>query len=211
MSGDVYVRFRESLGVRFPRATRLVVGFQNRADAVRFQAELAERFHRFGLELHADKTRLIEFGRYAAGRRSGRGEGKPETFNFLGFTHICGKTRQGWFQVKRKSVRKRVRAKLKEIKQQLRRRMHDPVRDTGRWLGPVIRGWFNYHAVPDNCQTLQQFRTQVTRLWLQTLRRRSQRGRRRWDWKRMARLADRWLPKARIRHPYPHQRLIVTT
>jgi RNA-directed DNA polymerase len=201
-SGDVIV-------VRY--ADDFVLGFQHRREAERFQRQLRERMAQFGLTLHPDKTRLIEFGRFAADNRDKRGEGRPETFAFLGFTHISGKTRKGWFQVKRQSIGKRMRSKLQEIKLQLRRRMHDPVGNTGRWLRSVVRGWLNYHAVPDNSQAIQQFRTQVTRLWLHSLRRRSQRGRHRWNWDRMNRLAESWLPKARVLHPYPDQRLIVTT
>ncbi|MEN6426051.1 MAG: hypothetical protein ABFE13_11850 [Phycisphaerales bacterium] len=208
MSGDVPVRFCESAGVRFPRATLLVMGFQHRDDADRFLRELRERFAKFGLELHPEKTRLIEFGRYAAERRSRRGEGKPETFNFLGFTHCCGKTRKGAFTVKRRSIAKRMRAKLQEIKQQLIRRMHQAVIEVGAWLGSVVRGWFQYHAVPGNSRSLDRFRTQVARLWLHVVRRRSQKGRH-WTWKRMTRLAWRWLPKPQILHPYPNERLIV--
>lgn len=200
--GDVIV-------VRY--ADDFVMGFQHRGEAERFLKQLRERMKRFGLNLHPEKTRLIEFGRFAADNRDQRGEGKPETFNFLGFTHISGKTRKGWFQVKRQSIGKRIQAKLQEIKKLLQRRRHNSVRETGQWLGSVVRGWLNYHAVPDNSRAIQAFRTQITRLWLQALRRRSQKGRRRWDWARMGRLADHWLPKARILHPYPNQRLIVTT
>jgi RNA-directed DNA polymerase len=192
-------------------ADDFVIGFQHRGEAERFLKQLRERMKRFGLNLHPEKTRLIEFGRFAAETRDKRGQGKPETFNFLGFTHISGKTRKGWFQVQRQSIGKRVRAKLQEIKTQLRRRMHDPVDETGRWLRSVVRGWLNYHAVPGNSRAIQEFRTQVTRLWLRALRRRSQKGRRRWGWDRMKRLVAQWLPKARIVHPYPTQRLIVRT
>jgi RNA-directed DNA polymerase len=209
MSREIHVRFRESPGVRVPRATRLVMGFQYRDDAQRFLAELRNRFARFGLELHPEKTRLLEFGRFAAANRAERGEGKPETFDFLGFTHCCGKTRAGAFWVKRLSIAKRMRAKLQAIKQQLTRHMHRPVIEVGRWLRSVVQGWFNYHAVPGNRRCLDQFRTQVARLWLHVLRRRSQKGRR-WTWARMARVIQRWLPKTHIRHPFPNQRLIVT-
>ena len=189
-------------------ADDFVVGFQDRVDAERFLRELRRRFERFGLQLHPDKTRLIEFGRYAAERRAGRGLGKPETFDFLGFTHYCGTTRKGTFTIKRKSVAKRMRAKLQEIKQQLRQRMHDAVVEVGQWLRSVVRGWFNYHAIPGNSACLNQFRTQVQRLWRRILRSRSQKGRC-WTWLRMSRLIDRWLPTARILHPYPEQRLTV--
>jgi RNA-directed DNA polymerase len=189
-------------------ADDFVVGFQDRADAERFLRELRRRLERFGLQLHPDKTRLIEFGRYAAERRAERGLGKPETFDFLGFTHYCGTTRKGTFTIKRKSVAKRMRAKLQEIKQRLRQRMHDAVAEVGGWLRSVVRGWFNYHAIPGNSKCLDQFRTQVQRLWLRTLRSRSQKGDC-WTWDRVRRLIQRWLPTARILHPYPEQRLVV--
>lgn len=166
---------------------------------------------KFGLRLHPGKTRLIEFGRYAEERRMKRGDGKPETFNYLGFTHYCGKTRKGWFTIKRQTIGKRMRAKLKEIKEELRRRMHWGVGKVGRWLRAVVQGWFNYHAVPGNFRHLSAFRTQITRMWLATLRRRSQKSRRRWNWERMKRLDEYWLPRARILHPYPNQQMIVTT
>jgi RNA-directed DNA polymerase len=190
-------------------ADDFVMGFQDRGDAERFLRELRGRFEQFGLQLHPEKTRLIEFGRFAAERREKRGQGKPETFNFLGFTHCCGTTRKGAFTIKRKSIAKRMRAKLQEIKQQLRARMHNAVIEVGRWLRSVVQGWFNYHAVPGNSNSLDEFRTQVERLWLHTLRRRSQKGRK-WTWGRMNRLARKWLPKARILHPYPSERLIVS-
>jgi RNA-directed DNA polymerase len=199
-TGDVII-------VRY--ADDFVIGFEKQADAERCLGELRDRFCEFGLELHPEKTRLIEFGRYAAERRNKRGQGKPETFNFLGFTHICDKTRKGTFTIKRKSIAKKMRAKLQEIKTQLLRCLHGDVKDTGRWLRQVVQGWFNYHAVPGNFPCLGQFRTAVTRLWLRTLRRRSQRGRV-WNWTRMQSLCQRWLPKPRILHPYPNQRLLVT-
>jgi len=199
-SGDVII-------VRY--ADDIVVGFQNRRDAERFQGELRERFAKFNLELHAEKTRLIEFGRYAASSRKGRGEGKPESFDFLGFTHICGTTRMGWFQVKRRTIRKRLRAKLKEVKASLKRRMHRPVPETGKWLGTVIAGHARYYGVPGNIQSLRQFRDEVVRHWKRTLERRSQKGG--LQWTRMQRLVKRWIPPLRICHPYPSQRLVVTT
>lgn len=201
-TGDVIV-------VRY--ADDFVMGFQHREEAERFVRELRERMRKFGLTLHPEKTRLIEFGRFAAQNRKRRGQGRPESFNFLGFTHSCGQTRKGWFTVRRQSMSKRLRAKLGEIEDELRKRMHQRVREVGRWLRAVVQGWMNYHAVPGNYQSVNQFRIQVTRQWLRTLRRRSQRGRRRWNWKRMSRLATHWLPKARILHPYPDQRLIVRT
>ena len=190
-------------------ADDFVMGFQHREDAERFRQDLRERLAKFGLELHPEKTRLIEFGRFAAQRRIERGEGKPETFDFLGFTHCCGKTREGWFTIKRVSIAKRLRGKLQDIKHRLKRAMHREVGEVGQWLRSVVQGWFNYHAVPGNRRCLDQFRTQVARLWRYVLRRRSQK-RRRWTWDRMRPLIDRWLPKARILHPYPNERLIVS-
>jgi group II intron reverse transcriptase/maturase len=190
-------------------ADDFVMGFQSQVDAERFLRELRERMEQFGLQLHPEKTRLVEFGRYGAERREKRGEGKPETFNFLGFTHCCGTTRKGAFTIKRKSIAKRLRAKLQEIKQQLKFRMHSKVKEVGSWLNSVVRGWLNYHAVPGNIDCLDDFHTQVERLWLRILRRRSQKGRS-WSWKRFQRLARRWLPKAQILHPYPDERFAVT-
>src|ERR1017187_8538851 len=185
-----------------------VLGFQFRADADRFLNEFRERLGKFGLELHPDKTRRIEFGRFAEQNRKQRGEGKPETFDFLGFTHISGKDRNGSYAVKRKTVSKRMRAKLLEIKQQLRRRMHEPVADTGKWLKSVVQGYFNYYAVPGNIDSLSVFRDRLTGHWWHTLRRRSQK--RRLSWTRMLALADRWLPRPRVLHPYPADRFAAT-
>ena len=196
----------EVIFVRY--ADDFVMGFQHRSDAERCLQELQRRCAKFGLELHPDKTRLIAFGRFAAERRTKRGLAKPETFDFLGFTHYCGTTRKGAFTIKRQSVAKRLRAKLQAIKAQLLRRMHFPVADVGKWLRSVVQGWFNYHAVPGNSACLDQFRTQVGRLWCAVLRRRSQRGRA-WSWARVSRLLRCWLPRARILHPYPDQRLTV--
>ena len=190
-------------------ADDFVMGFQYQEDARRFLEALRKRLAKFSLELHPEKTRLIEFGRFAAERREKRGQGKPETFNFLGFTHGCGKTRKGEFTIKRKSIAKRLRAKLQEIKLQLIRCMHRPVVEMGKWLRSVVQGWMNYHAVPGNIHSLDQFRTQTARLWLHVLRRRSQKGRKR-TWERFKRLIQRWLPKSKILHPYPNERLIVT-
>jgi RNA-directed DNA polymerase len=186
-----------------------VMGFQHQDDATRFLRDLRERFARFQLELHPEKTRLIEFGRYAAERRSGRGAGKPETFNFLGFTHISGKTRRGAFTVQRRSIAKRMRVKLREIKAQLARFRHELLSKVGSWLRAVVQGWYRYHAVPGNYPKLDQFSTAVDRLWLRAIRRRSQRGRRRWTWQRFHTLARRWLPTPRILHPYPDKRFAV--
>jgi group II intron reverse transcriptase/maturase len=190
-------------------ADDFVMGFQSPVDAERFLRELHKRMEQFGLQLHPEKTRLIEFGRYAAERREKRGESKPETFNFLGSTHCCGTTRKGAFTIKRKSIAKRIRAKLQEIKQQLKLRMHRKVSDVGSWLRSVVRGWLNYHAVPGNINCLDEFCTQVERLWLRLLRRRSQKGRS-WSWARFQRLARRWIPKPQILHPYPDERFAVT-
>ena len=183
-----------------------VLGFQYRADADRFLVTLRERLSKFGLELHPDKTRRIEFGRYAEENRKRRGEGKPETFDFLGFTHICGKNSRGWFTVRRISIRKRMRAKLRQIKLQLRQRMHDPASQTGTWLKSVVQGYFNYHAVPGNVDSLGMFRERVISYWWRTLRRRSQRSR--VTWKCMLELAGRWLPQPKTLHPYPDARFL---
>ena len=199
--GDVIV-------VRF--ADDFVIGFQHRSDAERLHKDLEERFDKFKLRLHPEKTRLIEFGYFAASNRRRRGQGKPETFNFLGFTHICGKKRSnGMFTVYRRTISKRDRAKLKEIKAGLRRRMHLPVPQVGKWLKTVIEGHNRYYGVPSNTQSLSSFRFQVARRWFRSLRRRSQRTR--LTWERMYRLIDRWLPPPRIHHPYPLRRLGVIT
>jgi group II intron reverse transcriptase/maturase len=190
-------------------ADDFVVGFEWEWDAQRFLADLRERFAKFGLELHPDKTRLIEFGRYAADNRKARGLGKPETFNFLGFTHMCGKTRKGRFALKRTTISKRMRAKLKEVKDQLVRRRYQSLPEQGKWLGSVVRGHCAYYAVPGNSDAIKAFRDQVTRHWLMALRRRSQRHR--LTWQRMNRLATRWLPPARIMHPYPNVRFDART
>jgi RNA-directed DNA polymerase len=190
-------------------ADDFVVGFEHKVDAQRFLADLRERFANFGLELHPDKTRLIEFGRFAAERREARGLGKPETFAFLGFTHLCGKTRSGRFWLKRITISKRMRAKLAEVKDQLRRRQHQPIPEQGKWLASVVRGHLAYYAVPGNTDATAAFRDQVRRLWFKALRRRSQRTR--INWARMSRLATRWLPPARIMHPYPEVRFDART
>lgn len=188
-------------------ADDFVIGFQDHAEAQACLEALRERFAKFGLKLHPEKTRLIEFGRYAAERRTRRGEGKPETFDFLGFTHVVAKTRShGRFTVHRYSISKRLRAKLHQISDELRKRLHRPLGETGRWLHRVVQGWLNYHAVPFNSRQMNRFLKGVTRLWLSALRRRSQRGRRRWTWERMSRLAARHLPRPKILHPYPHKR-----
>jgi RNA-directed DNA polymerase len=178
-------------------------------EAERFWVELRERFHRFNLELHPEKTRLIEFGRFAVERRKRRGEGKPETFDFLGFTHMCGKTRKGKFTVRRKTVANRLRRKLHEVKRTLRKRMCLPIPSQGTWLRAVLLGYYRYFAVPRNSSLLRVFREGILRSWCRTLRRRSQRHR--ITWRRMYALAQQWLPQPRILHPYPAQRLCVTT
>jgi RNA-directed DNA polymerase len=179
-----------------------VLGFQYREDADRFLEQLRERLRKFGLELHPDKTRLIEFGRYAAERRKQRGEGKPETFNFLGFTHICGRSRKtGYFTVHRKTIGKRMAAKLKAIGEKLRKRMHESAGVTLEWLISVVRGYFQYHAIPGNEQRLWAFRKDVLRRWLQTLRRRSQRSR--WTWESFQERLGILLPPVEVLHPYP--------
>lgn len=188
-------------------ADDFVVGFEHRADAEQFQQDLTERLGEFNLELQAEKTRLIEFGRFAATNREKRGEGKPETFNFLGFTHICGKTRKGSFTVKRQTMRKRLRAKVRAIKIELKHRLHEPVPKQGEWLRSVILGHFRYYGVPMNGPALSEFRQQIIRAWKRALSRRGQNAR--LTWARMSRLARNWLPTPRIYHLYPSQRLIV--
>jgi hypothetical protein len=182
------------------------MGFQYRDDAERFRQDLAERMQKFGLTLHPDKTRLIEFGRYAASNRQRGGRGKPETFDFLGFTHCCGQTRRGAFKLLRISIAKRMRATLQSIKEKLRKRMHQPLHVTGAWLSRVMQGWLRYHAVPGNYQRLNQFRNAVARLWLRAIRRRSEKARSRWNWKRFQPHLQRWFPRTRILHPYPEDR-----
>jgi len=190
-------------------ADDFIVGFEHEQDARRFLDELRERLARFGLELHPDKTRLIEFGRYAAERRRTRGLGKPETFNFLGFTHICAKSRNGRFWLKRITVSKRMRAKLKAVNDQLKRRRHLPVPVQGRWLRSVVQGHLAYYAVPGNTDAVTAFRFHLTRHWFTALRRRSQR--KRLNWERMRRIMNRWLPEVRVMHPFPEVRFAART
>jgi group II intron reverse transcriptase/maturase len=193
----------EMIVVRY--ADDAVLGFQYREEAEKFLEQLRERVGKFGLELHPEKTRLIEFGRYATERRGKRGEGKPETFNFLGFTHICGRNHQtGNFQVYRKTIGKRMAAKLKQIGEKLRERMHESIPDTSKWLGAVVRGYFRYHGVPRNEERLKVFRHEVLRMWWRQLRRRSQRSR--WSWKRFQELLGCLIPEVEIVHPYPEVR-----
>jgi RNA-directed DNA polymerase len=189
-------------------ADDFVVGFQHESDARRFLDDLRERFRRFNLELHAEKTRVIEFGRFASERRERRGQGKPETFNFLGFTHICDKTRKGArFIVLRQTIARRTHAKLAKLTEALRRRVCQPIGDVGRWLGQVLRGHYRYYGVPRNYPALDRFRDRVRRLWQRALSRRSQKGR--VGEARMSQLAACWLPTPRICHPYPEARLRV--
>ncbi|HKW91280.1 MAG TPA: group II intron reverse transcriptase/maturase [Methylomirabilota bacterium] len=197
----------EMIFVRF--ADDYIAGFEHRQDAERFQADLRERLARFSLELKAEKTRLVQFGRYAAQQRAARGLGRPETFDFLGFTHICAKTRGGVFQVKRITISKRMRTKLREVKEELKRRKHLPIPEQGRWLGSVVRGHLAYYAAPGNIDAVLAFRTQATRHWFKALRRRSQRTQ--LTWERMGHLANRWMPPARIHHPFPEARFDVRT
>jgi RNA-directed DNA polymerase len=190
-------------------ADDIVVGFEHETDARRFWEAIRKRLEDFSLSLHSDKTRLIEFGRHAAVRRAQRGLGKPETFKFLGFVFICGRTRKGKFQLRRKSRRDRMRAKLRQVKENLRRQMHQPIPEQGRWLAQVIRGYFAYHAVPLNYPALSAFRYHIKRLWLRTLRRRSQKDR--FAWERMPKLANDFLPQPKILHPWPSVRFAVST
>jgi group II intron reverse transcriptase/maturase len=198
--GDVII-------VRF--ADDFICGFQHQQDARRFLADLRQRLAKFGLDLHPAKTRLIEFGRFAAANRAARGLGKPETFAFLGFTHVCATTRAGWFQLKRITIAKRVRTSLREVRDQLRKRMHQPIPVQGRWLASVVRGHMAYYAVPGNVQAVAAFRDEVTRHWFKALRRRSQRTT--VTWARMSRIEARWLPRARVMHPYPDSRFDART
>src|SRR6266581_926717 len=182
-------------------ADDFIVGFQYERDARSFLDELRARLQEFALSLHPEKTRLIEFGRFAAKDRKARGQGKPETFNFLGFTFICGKTRSGKFLLIRKTRRDRMRAKLRRLKQEMWRRMHHPIPQQGKWLGHVVRGYFNYHAVPMNFRSLAAFRVEVAKRWRRVLSRRSQRGN--LNWAQMTQLMNEWLPRPRILHPWP--------
>lgn len=199
-NGDVVI-------VRY--ADDFVVGFQDRSDAEKFQSELRERMAEHGLELHPEKTRLLEFGRFAATNRAKRGAKKPETFEFLGFTHCCGKTKSGAFTVLRKTSAKRLRAKLAEVKEKLRQRRHTPVPDQGSYLRSVVRGHVNYYGVPRNAKAIRSFRYRVEMLWWKSLSKRSQRGY--VPQARMSKLLHRWIPPARVCHPWPDARFRVTT
>ena len=190
-------------------ADDFVVGFQYEDEAKRFHAELAERLRRFSRELHPDKTRLIRFGRHARQNSGGQdGRKKPETFDFLGFTHYCGVTRKGKFTIRRITMRKRLRAKLREVKRELRWRMHQSIAEQAKWLRSVVRGYYQYHAIPGNWSAIGAFRKQVARMWYWTLKRRSHKSR--LNWKRMRRIAEAVLPRARILHPWPEQRFAAT-
>jgi RNA-directed DNA polymerase len=188
-------------------ADDLVAGFQHQADAERFLKEFQQRLAKFGLEIHPEKTRMIEFGRSAQANRERRGEGKAETFTFLGFTHYCGTNSKGYFVVWRRTAAKRMRAKLQGIKQELRRKMHEPVGVVGRWLKRVVEGYYRYHAVPGNLGAMGTFRYRLCKLWRQVLRRRSQRRQPGWD--RLRPTFDRWIPRPRVLHPYPSVRFDV--
>jgi hypothetical protein len=193
--------------VRF--ADDYVVGFQHRDDAERFLAELRDRLAKFSLELHAEKTRLIQFGRFAVQQRKQRDLGKPETFDFLGFTHICGKTRSGRFALRRITITKRRRAKLHKVKEELVHRRYLPIPEQGQWLASVVRGHCAYYAVPGNYEAVDAFCGEVTKHWYRALRRRSQRTS--LTWERMSRLEARWLPPAKIMHPWPNVRFDANT
>jgi len=187
-------------------ADDIVVGFEHREEAERFRQELGARLAQFALTLNEEKTRLIEFGRHAAQRRKQRGEGKPQTFHFLGFTHICGETRKGKFQVVRKTMRKRMQAKLNELKIECRRRMHQRLQEQGEWVAAVLRGHYQHYGVPLNSRALTSFAYRVKRLWHRALRRRSQKAHT-LSWAKFKRITARWTPAGRIHHPYPFARL----
>lgn len=188
-------------------ADDIVVGFEHEADARRFWDAMRARLEKFELTLHPEKTRLLEFGRYVAARRQRVGLPRPETFTFPGFIFICGRSRRGAFQLQRKSRGDRMRAKLRQIKDDLRRRWHDSIPEQGKWLKQVVQGYFAYHAVPTNFRALQAFRHHVRTRWMRALRRRSQRDRT--SWTQMTRIADTWLPRPRILHPWPNRRFAV--
>lgn len=224
MLANIYLHYVLDLWIRNWRKTKargevcivryaddFVMAFQHKSDAHALLAHLRERLAKFGLELHPDKTRLIEFGKFAQENRAKAGLPKPETFDFLGFTHYCTKTRHdGSFAIGRRTMAKRLRAKAKEVRQALMRMRHLPVKETGQWLRSVLRGYYQYHAVPGNIGALDAFRTLIARAWLAALRRRSQRARRTLSWDRVQKLLSTWLPQPRILHPYPNQRLVVT-
>ncbi|MBN2235089.1 MAG: group II intron reverse transcriptase/maturase, partial [Opitutales bacterium] len=183
-----------------------VFGFQSESQAQAFLHELKERLSGYAMNLHPGKTRLIEFGRHAMLNRKNRGERRPETFDFLGFTHACGITRNGKFKLRRVTIAKRMTRKLAEIKDELRKRMHEPLIESGRWLRSVIQGVVRYFAVPGNLKSMRTFYTAIGRMWMHCIRRRSQKARTRWTWERFYRLQAQWLPRPRLSHPYPSQR-----
>ncbi|MHB1528682.1 MAG: reverse transcriptase domain-containing protein [Acidiferrobacteraceae bacterium] len=189
-------------------ADDIVMGFQHQTDAIRFHQEVQGRLQRFGLTLHPDKTRLVRFGRFAPAQNRKQGLGKPETFDFLGFTHFCGVSRQGRFLIHRKTRRDRLHGKLKAISRELKVRLHQPVRTVGMWLRTVVQGHLNYYSVPLNGAAISRFCYEVRSRWYRALCRRSQR--KRLNWKSFGPIADRWIPKATIVHPYPHQRFDAT-
>ena len=199
-SGDMII-------VRY--ADDIIVGFQKKSDANKFRHDLQQRLQGFGLELHPEKTRLVQFGKLAADFRKQDGKGRPETFDFLGFTHICGKSKRGKFLLHRRTIKKRMRASLRAIRSELMRRRHLPIPDQGRWLNRIVRGHYAYYGVPTNIHRMESFRDQVTRHWRHALMRRSQRHR--LDWDRMRLLAERWIPKAHIQHPWPNVRFDART
>ncbi len=218
---NIYLHYVFDLWVQWWRRTRargdiivvryaddFIVGFQHKSEAEQFLMDLRERFHKFHLELHPDKTRLLEFGALAAENRKRHGRGKPETFNFLGFTHICGKTRRGRYTVVRQTMRSRLQAKLNEIRIELRRRWHLPIPEVGQWLRSVVGGHIRYYGVPMNGRAISMFRFRIGWIWQRALARRSQRSR--MSWERTRRLIDKWLPPARICHPYPLRRLALS-
>jgi hypothetical protein len=202
-------RRREATGdmIILRYADDTVVGFEHEADARRFWDAMRERLREFSLSLHPDKTRLIEFGRHAAAGREKRGLGKPETFNFLGFTFICGKSRKGGFLLYRKSRGDRMRAKLRDVQEGLRQRRHQAIPLQGEWLRQIVSGYFNYHAVPTNSRALTVFHYHIRRLWLRTLQRRSEKDGS--TWRKIEKLAAEWLPKPRVLHPWPRERFAV--
>jgi len=198
--GEVYI-------IRF--ADDFVVGFQYKTDGKQFHQDLQTRMHHFGLTLHETKTRLIEFGRFAQSNRQARGQGKPETFTFLGFTHACAQRRKdSKFTVRRKTIAKRQRTTTKRVKEELRKQMHANVHRQGMWLSSVVRGFYNYFGVPGNLGSLNAFRTEICRIWLRTLRRRSHKGSK-YNWAKFQRLVKRYIPSVKTCHPYPNQRLCV--
>ena len=199
----------QSTVVRY--ADDIVAGFQHKDEAERFMAELSERLKLFGLTMHPDKTRLLEFGRTAAIRRKRAGLSKPKTFDFLGFTHIASRNRKGRFAIRRITVAKRQRRKLREIKGELRRRFNRPVPETGKWLRQVLQGYYQYFAVPNNLKSMNQFRFQLSRLWFKALRRRSQKAAKRMNWDVFNRIVREWLPRPCVVHPWPSERFAATT